>query len=236
MYYCNQCDEKVLGLFDVYITCEKCLGKIKQLEAKIKQLQKLYNELIMAIERKYPNESRHDTALRYIIERERQEAIEGIEKRTRYSLDKLLGDINENNIHKEIKLQQLKKKKKERNMYGKELILDLCDCNPDTFTRDSIARYLVNLCNLIEMERADLYWWDYEGYPEEYKKAPGHLKGTSCVQFIMTSTIVIHTLDELKKIFINIFACKDFDESATKNLTESWFEGKSINVTLVERK
>ena len=31
---------------------------------------KSYNELIMAVESKYPNESRHQTALRYIKDRE----------------------------------------------------------------------------------------------------------------------------------------------------------------------
>jgi len=33
-------------------------------------LNKKLNELIMAVESKYPNESRHETALRYIRERE----------------------------------------------------------------------------------------------------------------------------------------------------------------------
>ena len=39
---------------------------------------KLYHELIMAVETKYPNESRHATALRYITERERRRDL-GIE-------------------------------------------------------------------------------------------------------------------------------------------------------------
>lgn len=35
-------------------------------------INKLYNELIMAVSRKFPNESRHETALRYIKEREQK--------------------------------------------------------------------------------------------------------------------------------------------------------------------
>lgn len=35
-----------------------------------KDLHLKYDELIMAVENKYPNESRHETALRYIEERE----------------------------------------------------------------------------------------------------------------------------------------------------------------------
>jgi hypothetical protein len=35
------------------------------------KLQKKYNELIMAVGNKYPNETRHETALRYIQQAER---------------------------------------------------------------------------------------------------------------------------------------------------------------------
>ena len=37
-------------------------------------LGKAYQELIMAVEKKYPGESRHATALRYIREAERHES------------------------------------------------------------------------------------------------------------------------------------------------------------------
>ena len=96
-------------------------------------------------------------------------------------------------------------------MYGKELIIDLHDCDVSKFNRKDIEKFLIELCDdVIDMERADLNWWDYENDPEEYEKAPPHLKGISCVQFITTSSIVIHTL-EIGDAYINIFSCKDFD-------------------------
>jgi len=120
-------------------------------------------------------------------------------------------------------------------MYGKELILDLHNCNSSTFSRKSIEKFLKQLCKLISMKREDIYFWDYEGFPEEYNKAPDHLKGTSCVQFIKTSTIVIHTLDILKKVFINIFSCKEFNIEDTTNFVVSWFGGEVIQMHLIER-
>lgn len=122
-------------------------------------------------------------------------------------------------------------------MYGIELIIDLHECDPSAFTRDHIKTYLRDLCDLIKMERADLHWWDYEGQEEEYKEAPPHLKGTSVVQFIMTSTIVIHTLDELKCAYINIFTCNvdGFDASVATEFTKGRFGGKIRNTTLIER-
>lgn len=113
--------------------------------------------------------------------------------------------------------------------YGKELILDLHDCDVSTFNRKSIENYFVKLCILIDMEREDRHFWDYEGDPEGYENAPSHLKGTSAVQFIKTSSMVIHTLDDLGRVYINIFSCKDFNGDAARDYTEEWFEGKAVN-------
>ena len=45
-------------------TCPEC--KPDSFQTKLEELQKQYEELIMAVEEKYPNETRHETALRYI--------------------------------------------------------------------------------------------------------------------------------------------------------------------------
>lgn len=123
------------------------------------------------------------------------------------------------------------------NGYGKELILDIHNCDVDKFNRKDIEAYLVELCdNIIDMERADLHWWDYEDdYQEEYDNAPPHLKGTSCVQFIMTSTIVIHSLEDLERMFINIFSCKDFDANLTASFTAEFFGGEIKNTHIINR-
>jgi len=82
--------------------------------------------------------------------------------------------------------------------YGVELILDLHDCDPSTFTRKSIRKYFNELCVLIDMEKGKLTWWDDLYTPEGEKETEPHLVGTSAVQFIKTSNITIHTLDMRK--------------------------------------
>ncbi len=119
--------------------------------------------------------------------------------------------------------------------FGKELILDLSNCNSEKFNRKSIEGYFVKLCELIKMDREKLCWWDYKDCPEEYDKAPTHLKGTTAVQFIKTSNITIHTLDELGEVFLNIFSCKDFDASVAAEFSANWFEGEVANKEVVER-
>src|SRR6185437_13976833 len=95
--------------------------------------------------------------------------------------------------------------------YGKELIIDLHDCDSSTFNRNSLKQFFVQLSRLIDMKRAKLTWWDDYNVPLEECQTEPHLKGTSAVQFIMTSNITIHTLDILRAVYINLFSCKEFD-------------------------
>ena len=119
--------------------------------------------------------------------------------------------------------------------FGVELILDLHDCDTSTFTRESISRYLEDLCKLIDMKREELYFWDDIDVPEEERQASPHTQGTSAVQFILTSSIVIHTLDQLRSIYINLFSCKDFDPKLAEKFTVDWFGAGSFTARFIER-
>ena len=119
--------------------------------------------------------------------------------------------------------------------YGKELILDLHECDPTTFTRESIENYFVQMCVKIDMKRCDLFFWDDFGLPPERCQTLPHLKGTSAVQFIMTSNITIHTLDLMKRVYLNIFSCKDFDPNVVEAFSLEWFKGKTVNKIEVDR-
>lgn len=121
------------------------------------------------------------------------------------------------------------------NKYGKELILDIHNCDPKTFNRKYLKEFFKELCKAIDMNRAKLVWWDDHGVAEEEQQTLPHLKGTSAVQFIMTSSIVIHTLDLLGSVYINIFSCKDFDSELTKTFCEDWFKGKVVNLHEINR-
>ncbi len=118
--------------------------------------------------------------------------------------------------------------------YGKELILDLHGCDPKTFTRESIEQFFIELCELIDMQRCDLHFWDDLETPEDEKQTEAHTKGTSAVQFILTSNITIHTLDEMRAVYLNIFSCKYFDSDKVAGFTK-WFGGKIINRVEVDR-
>ena len=123
-----------------------------------------------------------------------------------------------------------------RPVYGRELILDLHGCNARGFTRTEIERYCGELCDLIGMERCDLHFWDDVGVPGEEQQTNPKTKGTSAVQFILTSTIVIHTLDLMKAAYINIFSCKEFDTDEAAEFTAKWFSSTDWTANVVTRR
>ena len=119
--------------------------------------------------------------------------------------------------------------------YGIELILDLHGCDASTFTRESIQKYFERLCVLIDMKREELHFWDDIGVPDEKKQTSPHTQGTSAVQFILTSSIVIHTLDQLEAVYINIFSCKAYDPKVAEDFSVQWFGSKNHSARFIDR-
>lgn len=129
--------------------------------------------------------------------------------------------------------------------YGKELILDLYHCDSKTFNRKSLKVYFKGLCEVIDMEPCKLVFWDdrwtwlwklirFWDKTVQTANEP-HTKGTSAVQFILTSNITIHTLDLLGECYINIFSCKDFNTDEAFNFTARWFKALEYDNLVVMR-
>ena len=72
-------------------------------------------------------------------------------------------------------------------VYGFELVLDLHGCEVKLFNRDDIDKFFTDLCDLIGMEKCEVYFWDDVGVPKEEQQTLPHTKGTSAVCFILTS-------------------------------------------------
>jgi S-adenosylmethionine/arginine decarboxylase-like enzyme len=119
--------------------------------------------------------------------------------------------------------------------YGYELILDLHGCDISTFNRESLDAYFEKLCKAIKMEKCERYFWDDVGVPEDEQQTSPHTKGTSAVQFILTSTIVIHTLELMKAAYINIFSCKQYDAELAEQITKEWFGATECSARQFER-
>jgi len=124
---------------------------------------------------------------------------------------------------------------KSEKPYGFELIMDLHGCDVSKFNRTSLDNYFEKLCKAIGMVKCERYFWDDVGVSPEERQTSPHTKGTSAVQFILTSTIVVHTLDLLKAVYINVFSCKPFDRKVAEQLTREWFAAKECKTHFIER-
>ena len=119
--------------------------------------------------------------------------------------------------------------------YGYELIMDLHGCDDGKFNRQSLDSFFTQLCDLISMKRCEVHFWDDVGVEPEEQQTEPHTKGTSAVCFILTSTIVVHTLDLMNSVYVNIFSCKEFDPDKAEDFTKKWFGAQKCSSHFINR-
>lgn len=125
-----------------------------------------------------------------------------------------------------------------RKDYGQELILDIHDVPSDFFHRTKIGLFAKELCTEIKMKHGPRYLWGTDREEHKHKTGEDAIKadGISCVQFLYNSSITIHALDEIQKVFINIFSCDRFDAEKAKVFTEKNVGGKIVSAHNILRK
>ena len=121
-------------------------------------------------------------------------------------------------------------------IYGMEVILNCYDCNVKLFHRKYLRKYFKGLVKLLDMQAGDLYFWDDVGVPKEQKQTRPETKGTSAIQFILTSNITIHCLDLLGSVYVNIFSCKEFSGYDFKIYTQNFFNARQVDETTILRR
>ncbi len=107
------------------------------------------------------------------------------------------------------------------DFWGKSVSINLNGCNSHVSNPKKIQEFIDNLCLEIKMAKHGPLHLERFGY--------GDLEGYSCMQFIETSSITCH-FDEKKgetnRAFIDIFSCKDFDESKALKFCIKFFDAK----------
>jgi S-adenosylmethionine/arginine decarboxylase-like enzyme len=88
--------------------------------------------------------------------------------------------------------------------------IDLEDCDPNLIRdADAIKRYVVELCNLIEMKRFGECQVVHFGEDEK-------VAGYSMIQLIETSCISAHFANVNNRSYIDIFSCKAYDPEVAR--------------------
>ncbi|PJZ70786.1 S-adenosylmethionine decarboxylase [Leptospira perolatii] len=107
--------------------------------------------------------------------------------------------------------------------------IDLEGCNPDLIRdADAIKRYVLELCDLIEMKRFGETVVVHFGEDER-------VAGYSMFQLIETSCISAHFANETNTSYIDIFSCKGYDPKVAAEFTKQFFQGGAMRLTVTNR-
>ncbi len=114
--------------------------------------------------------------------------------------------------------------------WGYHLILDCSACHvPSIQSRENVYNWITNLVRAIDMEPI--------GEPRiEYTAAEFSDKaGFTAIQVIVTSSIVAHFIDSTGDIYIDVFSCKEFDNSIVIATIQNAFLPKRIRTNYLTR-
>ncbi len=114
--------------------------------------------------------------------------------------------------------------------WGYHLILDCSACHvPSIQSRENVYNWITGLVRAIDMEPI--------GEPRiEYTAAEFSDKaGFTAIQVIVTSSIVAHFIDSTGDVYIDVFSCKEFDNSIVIATIQNAFLPKRIRTNYLTR-
>lgn len=115
-----------------------------------------------------------------------------------------------------------------KNAWGIASSIDIYECNPATIRdADAIRRFVIELCDLIEMKRFGETQIVHFGEDEK-------VAGYSMTQLIETSLISAHFANLTNAVYLDVFSCKPYLPEIVQEFSENFFEGthSNLNVTL----
>jgi S-adenosylmethionine/arginine decarboxylase-like enzyme len=116
----------------------------------------------------------------------------------------------------------------DKKVWGIASSIDIYDCQPERIrSADTIRRFVIELCDLIEMKRFGETQVVHFGEDER-------VAGFSMVQLIETSLISAHFANLTNATYLDVFSCKPYDPETVERFSRDWFGGRRsvLNVTL----
>ncbi len=111
--------------------------------------------------------------------------------------------------------------------YGKHLILTARQCNEALLDIPTVKKFITTLVKKIDMVAfGDCIVERFGG---------GIEVGLSGVQLIETSAIVIHTNDQARDLYLDVFSCKTFDEQIVQDYLKELFAPNEMQFQVLLR-
>lgn len=115
-----------------------------------------------------------------------------------------------------------------KNAWGIASSIDIYNCTPETIRdAEAIRRFVVELCDLIEMKRFGDTQVVHFGEDEK-------VAGYSMVQLIETSLISAHFANLTNAVYLDVFSCKPYLPETVQAFAQNFFGGShsTLNVSL----
>ena len=118
---------------------------------------------------------------------------------------------------------------KQRGCWGLYTSVDLKGCDPASIRDpEKIHRFIIELCDLIEMKRF--------GEPQIVHFGPTErVAGYSMTQLIETSLISGHFANETNAAYLDIFSCKEYEPSKAAEFCRDFFVFLSVTYQVLFR-
>ena len=114
------------------------------------------------------------------------------------------------------------------HVWGIASAIDIYNCDPAKI-RDAqeIRRFVIELCDLIEMKRFGETQVVHFGEDER-------VAGYSMIQLIETSLVSAHFANLTNTTYLDVFSCKSYDPEKVRTFSQEFFGGSHsiMNVTL----
>lgn len=118
---------------------------------------------------------------------------------------------------------------RQRGSWGLSTSVDLKGCDPASIRDpEKIHRFIIELCDLIEMKRF--------GDPQiVHFGSSERVAGFSMTQLIETSLISGHFANETNAAYLDIFSCKEYEPSKAAAFCRDFFGADSVTYQVVFR-
>ena len=117
----------------------------------------------------------------------------------------------------------------EQDFWGIASSIDIYDCDPAKIRNaGTIRRFVVELCELIDMKRFGETQVVHFGEDER-------VAGYSMVQLIETSLISAHFANLSNTTYLDVFSCKTYDPEIVRRFSQSYFDGSRSKLTVTLR-
>lgn len=113
--------------------------------------------------------------------------------------------------------------------WGISSSIDIYDCDPSLIRdAEAIKRFVVELCDLIEMRRFGETQVVHFGENEK-------VAGYSMIQLIETSLISAHFANLTNTVYLDVFSCKPYNPDVVKDFATRYFKGGKCLTSVSKR-